>query len=110
MTDSLNKDCYIFLFDDRMIETLPKKYHGKPIKDMNEAFGILKNITSINDLEKWEFSLEREYIFDTESTVEFKQESKIDDQMKDKKEPSKKESIRFSSSITFFKFAYEGYS
>ena len=57
---------------------MPKKYHGKPIKDVNDSINLLRYLNNLNDIEKWEFSIEREYIFDTETTLEYREEKKED--------------------------------
>ncbi|KAL7719984.1 Rho/RAC guanine nucleotide exchange factor [Entamoeba marina] len=65
---------YFFLFSDMLVETIPIKYEGKPIKESQaEVFSNLRKIKTIDELKVWEFEIKKEYIFSIDTCLEDQQ-------------------------------------
>ncbi|ELP84518.1 hypothetical protein EIN_170230 [Entamoeba invadens IP1] len=54
---------YFFLFNDRLVETIPELYEGKPVKDMLDAFSKLRVIKQVDELKSWKFRITKEFVF-----------------------------------------------
>ncbi|BFU21111.1 rho guanine nucleotide exchange factor putative [Entamoeba histolytica] len=71
VTEIPQKWMYCFLFNDRLVETMPISIDNKPIKDFVDAFAKLRNMKKVEELSNWQFEIIKECIFNTETYVEY---------------------------------------